>query len=136
MKEAFDGSCFDKCCSRDGRDVCCMQEIKIERDGTCTQHIVPLLPGSVASGVTHRLHHASALAPTSAVATGPPSPVVLPPDDDDSHNNLDRQHILSNDRKIDSTSATHSQPFLNHPSPRSVQTHSCIDPRRCKLFEP
>ena len=84
-------SCFDKSCSRDIHDVFFTSvAVKIERDGTY-QHIVPALPGNVASGAIHRIR--------SNVATGPPAPVVLPPDDDDNnHKNLDWQNILSNDR--------------------------------------
>ena len=88
LKQAFD--CFDKCCSRDVHDGCCIREVKIERDGTY-QHIVPSLPGNVASGPIHWIH--------STVATGHPAPVMLPPgDDDNNHHNLDRQNRLSNDK--------------------------------------
>ena len=47
LKQAFEESCVDKCCSRDDHDVVSTRVAdKIERDGTY-QNVVSSLPGSV-----------------------------------------------------------------------------------------
>ena len=130
MKSAFDGNCVDICCSR---------EVTIEQVGTCDQRIVPSLSGSVATGAIHLFHRSN-------------DDTYDDDDDDDddddvnNHNDLERQHILNNDKNNKSIEHKTSPNAFESPltpigadvtitsTPRR-RRHSCIDPSCPKVIE-